>query len=141
MAIMSKVQIATWLKTTANRMAKEDGAGCASLFIDNSNHDIALSVGWLSGYDPNDIGSEFRSKSQPEYALNAELVKYNPADCAELEWMEMPYNEETGEVWNTGCTLSADTNWTNLAAYYLDEYKAMVEEARKREEAEAEEAA
>lgn len=141
MALMSKVEIATWLKTTAKRMAKEDGAGCASLFIDRNNHDIALSVGWLGGYDPKNTGSDFRSKKQPEYALNAELVKYNPADCADLEWMEMPYDEKTGEVWNTGCTLGENTDWLKTADYYLKEFKAMVEAARKREESEAEAAA
>ena len=134
MKLMSKRAVAKWLKETAAEMHKADEAGCASLFLDPRNRNLSLSVGWMGGYGDSAVGDDYRSKKQPDYAVNAAIVEYNPCDCAELEYMSMPMaDDESGEVWNTAVTLAKTTDWMKLADYYLKEYKAMAEAIERKE--------
>lgn len=120
-------EIAKWMKETAESMHKEDNAGCASFFIDPKDRTYSLSIGWMSGYGPVNKSGDFRSKSDPDYALNAAIVKYNPSDCCDLECMEMPCREGE-DVWNDMTTLGESTDWNRLASFFKKEYSAIVKE-------------
>lgn len=120
-------EIAKWMKETAKAMHSKDDCGCASLFIDPSDRTYSLSIGWMSGYGSDDDAGCFRSKNDPDWALNAAIVKYNPADCCELEFMELP-GRPGEDPWNNVTTLGESTNWNTLASFFKEEYSAIVKE-------------
>ena len=131
--LKTAAEIAKWLESTALYIWRSDRPCMSWMFIDPYDHDLALAIGWLSGYDKDtkSTSTEMKSRSEPTCALNAELILFNPADSSDIEFATMPYNRK-GDVWNTGNTLMLDSSWKELADYYLKEYKAMVRERRKR---------
>jgi len=119
-------EVAKFLMESAEDLLKtEDDGGCCSLFLDPYDHTLSLSVGWMSGYVRDDPGDDYASKKDPTWRINAAIVKYNPADCCEIEYMDQPWRESDGEVWDTMNTLSrrTKTEWLKLARWYLKEYR------------------
>jgi len=128
-------EVAKFLLESAEDLLKtEDDGGCCSLFPDPYDHTLSLSVGWMPGYDK-DPGVDYASKKDPTWRINAAIVKYNPADCCDLQFMDQPWNPETGEVWDTMSTLHYGTEGSKLqlAQWYLKEYRAITRALKKGE--------
>ena len=70
------------------------------------NYDIAISIGWLSGYDYEDKETLGDIVSPDGYGLNVGITE-NPRHLyySDYEYLKMPYYKD-GEVCNTQCTLS-----------------------------------
>ena len=91
----------------------EDGEYSYTYYYD-LDPDLRLYVGWSGGfeYDNGHDGYEICAKIA---TAHDSLIEY--------EWMDMTYDEESGEVWDTNNAnpSSQDAQW------YLDEYKAIRE--------------
>lgn len=128
-------ELADWMKSTAEEMFEKDSDGCSFFFPDPHDRTWCVAIGWLSGYDPANAGKneDYHSKKYPEYCLNAEVVRYDSGDCADLEWMQMPYSKKDGEVWNTACTLGKASKraWLKRAGYFRKEFLAIQKETEK----------
>ena len=122
--------IARWLKKTALAIHKNDTAECASWTFDGTNY--SLSVGWLGGFDEKDKNDGLlHSKKQPSYTINCGIKIYNPYDCADFEFMDMPYNKESGDVWDSSISLAenaTDDDYLFDAKFMLKELKGIIKE-------------
>lgn len=89
----------------------EDGEYGYTFYYD-LDPDLRLYVGWSGGFEE-DNGND-------GYEICAKIATAHD-DLIEYEWMDMPYDEESGEVWDTNMTSpsSQDADW------YLEEYKAI----------------
>lgn len=135
MKLKTVKEIAKFLKESSEELlATEDQGGCCSMFIDPYDHTLSLSVGWMSGYDE-DPGDDYASKKDPTWRINAAIVKYNPYDCAELEYMDQPWNKETGDVWDTMFTVSRKNakGWLAEASWFKRQYMQIVKAIEKGE--------
>lgn len=129
----SAKKLAEFLRDTAKEMDEsKDQCGCTSCFIDDYDHSLSLSVGWMPGYDDKP-GNDIACRDDPTWRLNAAIVWFNPADCCDLQFMDQPYDPKTGEVWDTMNTLSRmpDSGWLRLARWYLKEYRLIAAEIEK----------
>ena len=135
MKLKTVKEIAKFLKESSEELlATEDRGGCCSMFIDQYDHTLSLSVGWMSGYDE-DPGHDYASKKDPKWRINAAVVKYNPYDCAELEYMDRPWDKKTGEVWDTMLTMSRKNakGWLSEAGWFKNQYRQIVKAIEKGE--------
>ena len=88
--------------------------------------DLAVSIGWLEGYDPKD--AEFGDiVTEDGYGLNVAITE-NPSWYAyvDFDYLNQPYDEETGDVWDTMTTLSskdANDGCKSLADWLIEQYE------------------
>lgn len=85
--------------------------------------DLAVSVGWLPGYDPKDNEQFGDIVDENGYGLCYEITE-NPQgqQAIDFEYLMMPYAEE-GDVYSIGSDFNKDEDCTKLAQDLVDEYK------------------
>lgn len=107
---MNAREIAKFIKDAVKNLSSTDSSSTYYLKLDD---DFAIYVGWSVGFEPDDTDDCFHLKSQPEYRLCAKVAEWNPFDI-DYEWMYMPLDVKTEEVWDNEITFSINSN------YYLD---------------------
>ena len=118
---MNAREIAKFIKNAVKELSSTDRSSTYYLQLDD---DFAIYVGWSGGFEPDDTDDYFHSKSQPEYCLCAKVAEWNPFDI-DYEWMYMPWDVETDEVWDNETTLSINGNYHLDAKWLNKEYRAM----------------
>lgn len=72
---------------------------------EDDKHVYGFLVGWIDGYDPEDYGNEegrglcIKMGYMPKRGMMYDFE----------DWL-MPYNEDTGDVWDTCCSIGTDPN-------------------------------
>lgn len=91
----------------------EDGEYGYTYYYD-LDPDLRLYVGWIDGFEKNN--------GHDGYGICAKIATAHDS-LIEYEWMDMPYDKESGDVWDTEVSYpgSQDAEW------YLKEYKAIRE--------------
>jgi hypothetical protein len=88
--------------------------------------DWALYVGWSDGgYDEND-DSIIHAEDDPNWAICAKIATTHEYVWADYDWCDMPYNEETGEVWYTNMEISPEENYLQTAVWYIQQYDELI---------------
>ncbi len=120
---MSDAELAREIESAVEWL-KENQAGCSTIKLDNR---LAVCVGWLDGYDQNDA-SVIHAKDDPTWAINAGIKVWTSDSMrTDFGWINAPYNEDTGDVWDTDVSISENENYLELAKYFIKEFKAMSE--------------
>lgn len=117
---MTKEKLAKQIIEAINWCKKTD-TGCFIIKLDNR---LAVCVGWLDGYDPEDEHC-IHSKSEPTYCLNVG-IKVHTSDfmCTDYEYLNAPFYR-SGDVWMTDVSIDEDEDVEALVDYLLREYEAM----------------
>jgi len=122
---MNKREIAKWLRESARNCYRNDEAECYNLNLEGG--ELVLSVGWLGGYeDKVDDCGLFKSRTQPTYCVNAGIFIRNDADCADMEFLAIPWNDN-GDCWDNRCSIGKDTDFNDLADFFIREFNEMTE--------------
>lgn len=87
--------------------------------------DWAVYVGWSEGFDENDE-SVIHDDKYPEWAICTKIATTHEAVWADYDFCDMPYNEKTGDVWDTDMAISPEESYPNTAAWLLDEYNELI---------------
>ena len=104
------------------RWLKSSDCGCCTYELDDR---LAICVGWLGGFD-SDADYVIHSKTEPEYAIVAG-IKVHTSDSmrTDYEWINAPYSDDDGEVWDTTCYIAPKENYVQLAKYFAENYEEM----------------
>ena len=113
------------IKRWADKAVKE--------FEGDSNHTswydlgsgLAVAMGWSGGFDPNDTDYDIVSLNDPSYHLMVKICNANSDYLHDYEFMDMPYNPETGDVWDTEIPANislADAKWL------IDQYNEIIKD-------------
>lgn len=123
-------EIATFLKESVEWLKKEQ-CGCCHYNLDD---DLALYVGWESGYDRADdsiISDEDSEDIAPKtsgwsecYAICAGVKIRNDSDCADYEFLDFPWYQD-GECCILDCTISPHMDYQTTAQYFVNEYQVL----------------
>ena len=114
---VTKEEIKQFIKDAIEWLVDQD-QGCATLKIDDR---LAICVGWLDGYDANDVDL-IHSKEDPTWGLNAGLKVYTSDDMrTDYEFINNPYYDN-GEVVETDVSLKPNADLDELADYFIKEY-------------------
>ena len=89
------------------------------------DNDWAVYVGWSEGFDENDE-SVIHDDKYPEWAICTKIATTHEAVWAVYDFCDMPYNEKTGDVWDTDMAISPEESYPNTAAWLLDEYNELI---------------
>ena len=112
-------KLAKRIKDAVQDLFKTDDATTYKFQLDG---DLAIYVGWSSGFDPED-SDLCHSKSQPEYCINVKIAENAYGIDIDYPWVCMPWDKESGEVYDTDCCISSDTDYRSTAKWLLDSYK------------------
>lgn len=114
-------KIAEFIKDSVETLTTTDYT-CCEYRLDNN---LSLFVGWSAGYgddvDEND-DTLIRSANDPDWAINVGIKSNHDYMKTDYDYLNFPYDEETGDVWDTGMTVPEgglsdfDINW------YIEQY-------------------
>lgn len=117
---MTKLELAERISSAVKDLISMD-EGCVTIELDSR---LAVCVGWLNGYDPEDE-SCIHSKNSPTWCINAGLKVWTSDSMrTDYEFINAPYFR-SGDVWMTDVAISPDALIEELADYFLKEYEAM----------------
>ena len=126
--------VARFLKESIDWLVKEDGGCCKYELPDDT---FAIFIGWSGGFDAADetiikspngqenIGGRWTSC----YAVEAAVKINNDFDWCDFEYLNYPWDPETGECWDNGVSMSpnmTDAEYEEEAKWFLENYVDMV---------------
>lgn len=112
-----------FLKGAVKDIMDEKGT-CATMKLDNR---LAVCVGWSDGYYDDDV-SVIHAKNDPEWGMNAGIKVWTSDSMrTDFDFINAPYNEDTGDVWDTSVSISPNEDYASLASYFEEEYDKMKE--------------
>ena len=118
---MKKQELAKEIKSAVEWLINED-CGCSRIKLDDT---LAVCVGWLDGYDVSNTGV-IHSKQSPTWCVNAGIKVWTSDSMrTDYDFINSPYYEDSGDVWDTDVSISPFENYEELADYFLKEYDAM----------------
>lgn len=88
--------------------------------------DWAVYVGWSDAGYTDDFESAIHDENDPDWTICAKIATTHEAVWADYDFCDMPYNEKTGDVWDTDMAISPEENYQNTAARLLDEYNELI---------------
>lgn len=90
------------------------------------DNDWAVYVGWSDAGYTDDFESVIHDENEPSWVICAKIATTHEAVWADYDFCDMPYDEETGEVWDTDMGISPEESYPNTAAWLLDEYNELI---------------
>ena len=94
----------------------------------NLDENLAIFVGWSDGYDDKDISdNELYRRETPTYRINVGIKVRNDGDWALYDYLDFPWDPDTGDVWDTGVTINKDEDYKSVAEWELENYPEIVE--------------
>ena len=120
-ATNSASDLAKFIKESVDNLL----AGTATNNQYKLDNDWAVYVGWSEGFDENDE-SVIHDDKYPEWAICTKIATIHEAVWADYDFCDMPYNEKTGDVWDTDMAISPEESYPNTAAWLLDEYNELI---------------
>lgn len=115
--------IKEWSKSAINDLVEMD-EGCCEYKLDDN---LSIFAGWSGGYDPKDI-SGIHSNTDPTFCINIGIKCNHEYMKTDYDWLNYPYNKETGEVYDTGLTVDEGGLDDADAQWLIDSYKDINEE-------------
>lgn len=118
---MTKQELAKKIKEAVEYFEKDE-RGCYTLKLDDK---LAICVGWSDGYDVTNTGV-IHSRIEPTWCINAGIKVWTSDSMrTDYDFINSPYYEDSGDVWDTDVSISPSENYEELADYFLTEYEAM----------------
>jgi hypothetical protein len=117
-------ELAKFIKDSVNTLLTTDYTNSRYAL----DEDWAVYVGWSNaGYDEND-DSIIHAEDDPKWVICVKIATAHEYAWYDFDWCDMPYNEETGDVWDTETAISPNEDYQWLASWLLKEYDKIVEE-------------
>ena len=112
-----------FLKGAVKDIMDEKGT-CATMKLDNR---LAVCVGWSDGYYDDD-DSVIHAENDPEWGMNAGIKVWTSDSMrTDFDYINAPYDKDTGDVWDTSVSISPNEDYASLASYFEEEYDKMKE--------------
>lgn len=122
--------LAAWIEGL-KEAARNDEAVSISWFNGTKDYPFAIIGGWAEGFGEYYSDILCTSKADPSYCMCVKIaINDGPYAYTDFEIMNMPYNEETGEVDDTEQALEWDDDAESLAAWFLCELERIMKEHR-----------
>jgi hypothetical protein len=110
-------KIAKFLEDSVNTLQTTDYT-CCRYILDG---ELAIFVGWSDGYDESD-DTVIHAKDYPTAAINAGIKGRADALWTDYDYLNFPWSEETGEVWDSGLSIGPNEDYKSDAKYFIEEY-------------------
>ena len=118
----STSKLAKFIEESVNNLI----AGTATNNRYELDSDWAVYVGWSDAGYADDSEFAIHDEDEPSWTICAKIATTHESVWADDDFCDMPYNEETGEVWDTNTDLSYDENYQELASFLLTDYNTLI---------------
>jgi hypothetical protein len=115
-------KLAKFIEDSVNILLTTDYTNCRYPLDDT----WAVYVGWSDGFDENDE-YVYHNEYNPSAAICCKIADMEDALWTDYDWCNMPYDEETGDVWDTDSAISPNEDYQQTASWLLEEYDKIVE--------------
>ena len=125
---MNARELAKWIKEIVDFQVEH--ADQSWTYRQMLDFDFAVHIGWSNGFDPKD-DTCIHATDNPKWCLCIKIAE-NISD--EYDWCYMPWNTETGDVWDTDTSLFRGKyakDYYNMAKWLLGDYRKMRRELAK----------
>jgi hypothetical protein len=120
--------LTAWLEDL-KRSAKLDEPFTISWFKGTENYPFSIIGGWTKGFSDDYADLLCVSESESEYAMCVKIaINDGPFAYTDYEIMNMPYDEESGNVDDTEVALEWDDDSESLATWLLTEWERIMKE-------------
>lgn len=120
--------LADWIEGL-KEAAKNDEAISISWFKGTKDYPFAIIGGWSEGFDETLADVMCISKADPCYAMCVKVaINEGPYAYTDFEIMNMPYDEETGDVDDTCIPLEWSDDPEYAAKFFLGEWERIMKE-------------
>lgn len=120
----SASDLAKFIEDSVNTLLTTDYTNCRYELDDT----WAVYVGWSdAGFDEDD-DSVIHDEDSPDWVIGVKIADMEDAMWTDFDWCNMPYDKDTGDVWDTQEYISHDENYSQLASWLLENYEKIVEE-------------
>lgn len=120
--------LAAWLDDL-KRSAKLDEPFAISWFKGTKDYPFAIIGGWTKGFSDDYADLLCISESESEYAMCVKIaINKGSYAYTDYEVMNMPYDEESGNVDDTEVALEWDDDSESLATWLLTEWERIMKE-------------
>lgn len=114
-------KLADFIRKSVEELIKSQD-GCSEYKLDN---DLSVFVGWSDGYSAEHDDTIIQANEDPTFAINVGIKSNHDYLKTDYDWLNYPYDPETGEVWDSGITISPNENYSEIAKWLLNEYSSI----------------
>lgn len=118
----SASDLAKFIKESVNTLLTTDYTNCRYPLDD----EWAIYVGWSGAGYAEDDEDVIHAKDDPSWVICCKLADMEDSMWTDYDYCNMPYNEETEDVWDTDMAISPEENYQNTATWLLDEYNELI---------------
>lgn len=114
-----KNKIAKYLKESVEWLVKEQ-QGCCTYQLDEH---LAICVGWSDGYGDEKRNDVIQAKDNPDWGINVGIKVWTSDSMrTDYDWINFPYRDEDGEVWDMGMSIALKDNYESITDILLEWY-------------------
>ena len=118
----SASDLAEFMKDSVDTLLNS-GAGNCQYELDP---DWAVYVGWSKTDYTDDFESVIHYPDDPSWVICCKIATMHEMVWADYDWCDMPYNDATGEVWDTDMAISPEENYQQTATWLLQQYDELI---------------
>lgn len=112
--------VAKFLQESVEWLQKEQ-IGCCRYKLDDH---LAVFVGWSAGYGNEKRDDVIQAKDNPDWGINAGIKVWTSDSLwTDYDFINFPYREEDGEVWDMGMSISDHDTYITDAEILLEWYE------------------
>lgn len=121
---LSIEKLSSWIQDLKN-LAMKDESFLVYWYPETEDKPYSLVGGWSDvGFEEKDRKTVCTSKQSPAYGMSIKVIKNEgPYAYADFDTLEMPYDEETNEVYDTCTTLEWDDCPKLVAKFYKEQWE------------------
>ena len=116
--VLNRDKIANFLKEAVESLTTSNYT-CSEYKLDNN---LSLFVGWSDGYAEDD-DSVIHDEKEPTFAINAGIKGNEDYLKTDYDFLNFPFDKETGDAWDSGISISPNEDYSKLADWFIKEYK------------------
>ena len=120
--VVDVADLAQFIKSAVRTLQTSDATNTRYTLDEN----LAVYVGW--SYDDGGSRGYGISDDSGEYVIYAGVKLRNDSYWADYDWLDYPYDKETGDVWDNGSYISPDEDYDYLARELSKTYQEILKE-------------
>lgn len=118
--------IAEFLKDSVKQL-QETEYTCFQYKLDD---DLSVFVGWSGGYGNDKDDSIIQDPEDMSFAINAGVKCNHEYMKTDYDYLDFPFDPESGEVWDAGVSISPNEDYTKTAEWLIEEYQEILKALR-----------
>lgn len=120
--VVDEADLAQFIKSAVRTLQTSDATNTRYILDEN----LAVYVGW--SYNDGEASEYGIPDDSGEYVIYAGVKLRNDSYWADYDWLDYPYDKETGDVWDNGSYIAPDEDYDYIARELSKAYQEILQE-------------